>query len=99
MPTLHLILPLRGLAQGQARVEAEGATLRQLLDALEGRYPGLRARLIRPDGGLREQVRLFVGDHDVRMLGGLEAPLEPGAEVRAIPVVRGGGLLDRAPRG
>jgi len=99
MAVIHLGLPLRGLLQGQSRVEVEAATVRQLLDALEARFPGVRARLIRPDGGMREQVRLFVGDHDVRMLGGLEAQLEPGAEVRAIPVVRGGGLLDRSGRG
>ena len=37
--------PLRTLTNGQAEVHAEGSSIRELIDNLEGRYQGLKERL------------------------------------------------------
>jgi sulfur-carrier protein len=45
---------------GQARVEAHGATLDQLLHDLDRRFPGIRFRVIDEQGGMRPHMRFFV---------------------------------------
>jgi sulfur-carrier protein len=81
---------LRKHTEGQKSVKAEGATLRELVDDLEHRYPGLGSALIDDDGHLRRFIQTYVNDEDVRFLGGMETPLEDGDEVSILPAVAGG---------
>ena len=46
---------LRDLTGGQERVSAAGETVREVIDALEERYPGMRERLCE-DGRLRPNI-------------------------------------------
>ena len=86
VPTL-----LRGQVGGAAVVEADGAgTLRQVLDDLEARYPGLKARIVTDDGSLHRFVNVYVNDEDVRYLGALETPVDEGDTVSILPAVAGG---------
>ncbi|MGH2408857.1 MAG: MoaD/ThiS family protein, partial [Chloroflexota bacterium] len=39
---------------------------------------------------LRRFINLFVGEEDVRFLGGLDTPLSDGAELSIVPAVAGG---------
>lgn len=80
---------LRSYTNGARTVSGEGATLSELLDNLEGKYPGLRERLV-DNGGLRRFVNVYVNDEDVRFLGGLETPLSAGDNVTVLPAVAGG---------
>ena len=81
---------LRQLTNGDAEVSATGATLHDLIEDLEGRHPGLRARLLDDTGGLRRFVNVYVDDEDVRFLDGLKTPISEGAKVSIIPAVAGG---------
>ena len=38
--------PLRKLTQNQEVVEAEGSTIRELINSLENNYPGLKERIV-----------------------------------------------------
>jgi molybdopterin synthase sulfur carrier subunit len=81
---------LRPHAGGEAVVEGEGTTLRQLLEDLESRYPGL-TRNLRGDGGeLHRFVNVYVNDEDVRYLGALETEIKEGDIVSILPAVAGG---------
>ena len=40
MPQVVVPAPYRGPTQGQGRIEVSGATVRECLLAVEGRYPG-----------------------------------------------------------
>lgn len=82
--------PLRRVTAGAAQVTGEGATVRELIDDLERRFPGVRERLCDEAGALRRFVNVFVGDEDIRFLQGLETALEDGAQVSIIPAVAGG---------
>lgn len=88
---------LRGHVDGAAEVHGEGATLRDLLDDLEHRYPGISARILTEDGRLHRFVNLYVNDEDVRYLGSLETGLQEGDTVSILPAVAGGcvGRSDR----
>ena len=74
---------------GLAKVEADGATLRAVIDDLVARHPGLADQLL-DDGGLRGFVNVFVDDEDVRYLDGFDTPVGDGAEVAILPAVAGG---------
>lgn len=45
-------LPLRSVTGDRSEVEAEGATVRDLLEDLERRFPGIRARVAETAGEL-----------------------------------------------
>jgi molybdopterin synthase sulfur carrier subunit len=81
---------LRTYTGGQNEVEASGHTVAHVLDSLEADYPGLKARIVDDSGALRRFVNVYVGDDDVRFIGGLEAEVPDGGKVSIIPAVAGG---------
>jgi MoaD family protein len=81
---------LRKHAGGEARVDADGATLRDLLSNLEGTYPGITKNVLTEDGGLHRFINVYVNDEDVRYLGSLETALQDGDVVSILPAVAGG---------
>jgi MoaD family protein len=81
---------LRKHAEGVPLVDAEGATLRELLADLERRYPGITKNVVTPDGGLHRFVNVYVNDEDVRYLGSLETAVSEGDTVSILPAVAGG---------
>ncbi|HET8658714.1 MAG TPA: MoaD/ThiS family protein [Micromonosporaceae bacterium] len=89
---IHVRIPtiLRSYTGGAKAVDGAGDTLAQLLSDLDTRYPGLRGRLLAPDGGLHRFVNVYVNDEDVRFLGALETKLSDGDTVTILPAVAGG---------
>jgi len=81
---------LRKHADGQARVQADGATLRELLGNLETAYPGITKNVLTEDGGLHRFINVYVNDEDVRYLGSLETELKDGDTISILPAVAGG---------
>ncbi len=80
---------LRNYTGGEKSVEGSGSTLEELFADLDGRYDGLRERLM--DGsGLRRFINVYLNDEDVRFLGGLSAPVSDGDTVTVLPAVAGG---------
>ena len=82
--------PLRAATDGVAEVDVEAASVQELIDGLERRYPGLQGRLRDESGELRRFVNLYVNGEDVRFLQGLETGLRPGDELSIVPAVAGG---------
>ena len=81
---------LRSLSDGASEVTVEGATVGEVLAALDQAHPGFRGRLFGDDGDLRRFVNVFVADEDVRFLKGLDTEVAPGTTVSIIPAVAGG---------
>ena len=81
---------LRKHAGGEARVQADGATLRELLGHLEETYPGITKNVLTEDGGLHRFINVYVNDEDVRYLGSLETELQDGDTISILPAVAGG---------
>ncbi|MEW6048091.1 MAG: MoaD family protein [Bacillota bacterium] len=88
--TVRIPQLLRNLTNGDREVQLEAATLREAIEALDRRYPGIRQRLLTGEGELLRYVNLFVNDQDVRLLSGLETPLPEGAEIAIVPAMAGG---------
>ena len=76
---------------GQRKVIPVSAeTVRDVIEALEREYPGLRFNICNETGELRSFVNIFVGTEDVRYLQGLDTPLSPGTTVHIFHSVAGG---------
>ena len=82
--------PLRTLTAGAAEVEVDASNVQGVIDALEGRYKGVKSRLCDEGGRLRSYVRVFVNGEDARGLGDAKAPLKPGDSVSIVPAIAGG---------
>jgi len=78
--------PLRSYTRS-AEVDADGATLAELLADLDRRYPGMRFRMIDEQDCLRRHMRIFINGEEVREL---DAALAPNAEVHIVQALSGG---------
>ena len=86
MPSL-----LQKLVGGAKEVESSGATIGQVVDKLESRHPGIKARLLEEDtGNLQPFVTIYLNDEDVRFLKELDTPVADGDTVLILPAVAGG---------
>jgi NAD(P)-dependent dehydrogenase (short-subunit alcohol dehydrogenase family)/molybdopterin converting factor small subunit len=88
MATVFIPAPFRDLSGGADRVDVGGKTVRQVVNALDERYPGMKARLCGADGALNPNVQVSV-DGYVTRIGMLEKVGE-ASEVHFIPAIAGG---------
>jgi sulfur-carrier protein len=90
--TIYIPGPLRAFSDGlpQVEIRSSPATLRDAMDELWRRYPGIRDRVVNEEGRLREHINIFVGKENVRYTGDFATKLAPGAEISILPAVSGG---------
>jgi MoaD family protein len=81
---------LRKYTGGEKAVEGAGTTVREVIDDLEGRHPGMRGAVVSDDGELRRFVNMYLNDEDIRFLGSLETPVADGDVLSILPAVAGG---------
>jgi molybdopterin converting factor small subunit len=81
---------LRTLTGGAGEVQADGATVGEVLKALDVAHPGFADRLFDDGGNLRRFVNVFLADEDVRFLDGLATPVSDGQTLSIVPAVAGG---------
>ena len=82
--------PLQKFTNEEASVSLEAASVDALIDALDGRYPGLKGRLCDEAGKLRRFLNVYVNSEDIRFLENQATDLSDGDEVRIVPAVAGG---------
>lgn len=88
--TFRVPVSLQKLTHDQARVEVEGTSVKQAIESLEQRHPGVRESLFDDQGNLRRFVNLFVNEDDIRNLQGQETPLKDGDQIYIVPAIAGG---------
>ncbi len=82
--------PLQKFTGNEASVELEAASVAELVEALEARFPGIRARLCDDGGKLRRFLNIYVNSEDIRFLDNETTALSDGDEVSIVPAVAGG---------
>ena len=90
--TFHIPGALRQFCEGRSQVDIEcgPAILHDALAELWRIYPGLRDRLVTEQGQLRAHINIFVGDENIRYLGGLATPVLADSVISIIPAISGG---------
>jgi len=82
--------PLQKLVGDKSEVQAEGATLREVVQSLAAQNEEFKTRLLDDSGELRRFVNVYVNEEDVRFLQKLDTPLKDGDEVSIVPAIAGG---------
>ena len=85
--TAYIPSALRSYTAQKGAVDAQGATLGEVLSALDRRYPGFRFRIITEQGTIRQHIRIFVNEEQVP---NLTAPLRPDDHIYIICALSGG---------
>jgi molybdopterin synthase sulfur carrier subunit len=87
MVTVWIPALMRDLTGGESQVSVSGETVRELIENLEERYPGMEARLCE-EGRVRPNISVVV---DGRVSNqGLRQKLTDGSEVHFLPAISGG---------
>lgn len=68
------------------RVELEACTVREIVEALEQRWPGMGDRICDSRPAIRKHINVFVDGSRAK----LETALPPGAEVFILTAISGG---------
>ena len=91
-PSIHVSFPaaLRPRIGNRTSVMVAGGSIREVIDALEQAFPGLRFSLCSEDGKLRPYVNIFLERENIRYLQGLDTPVLAGARLHILPSVAGG---------
>ena len=82
--------PLRKHTAGAEIVEVEAGTVQEVIERLEGKYPGIRKSICDESGGLRRFINIYVDGEDVRFLQNLSTTARDGAEIAIVPAISGG---------
>jgi len=79
--------PLRSYTDQARVVEANGATVGDLLLDLDAQFPGIRFRMVDEQDTIRKHMKVFVNDESVRDLA---TPLAAADEVTIMQALSGG---------
>jgi len=88
MATVWVPSLLQNLTHGESTVTVPGRTLREVINNLEPRYPGLKDRLLDDEGQLRPEIAAAI-DGETEHYGMLE-PVRENSEIQFIPAIGGG---------
>jgi sulfur-carrier protein len=89
MTAVRIPPTLRAEVGGARELDADGATVAEVLDDLVDRYPPLAAQLLQ-DGELAPFVNVYLGGEDVRTREGLDTRVDDGDQLILLPAMAGG---------
>ena len=89
-PVVRVPGTLLELSDGADEIAVSATTVREALAALRGEHPRLVGELLAEPEKVNPYINLYVGEDDIRGLGGLDARLGPGDELIILPALAGG---------
>ena len=90
MSTVKIPPVLRSSTGGAKEVEADGATVGEVLNALAEAHPATKSQLFSEDGELNRYVNVYLNDEDVRVLDGLDTAVKDSDTLVILPAMAGG---------
>ena len=85
--TVNIPAALWSYTKNTSEVDVSGSSLREVMAALETRFPGLRFRVIDEQDQIRTHMKLFVNTESAR---DLDHPVRPSDEVTIVCALSGG---------
>lgn len=87
--SVSVLIPsqLSAYTDGATRVAAVGATVDEVLEDLDARFPGIRFRVVDEQDRVRRHMRIFVGLKETRTVG---LAVADGDEVLIFGALSGG---------
>ena len=87
MARVFIPIPMRKLTEGQPEVDIPGATLRELIENMEQRFPGTKEQLVEDDDLIDGLAAIVDGEATII---GLRQKLTDDAEIHFLPAIAGG---------
>jgi molybdopterin synthase sulfur carrier subunit len=86
MPVVRLRAPLSELAGGRRELQLDGATVAEVLKALEREHPDVRGWILDEHGAIREHINVFVN----REYGREDTAVDESDRLHVLPAISGG---------
>lgn len=86
MPVVRLRAPLSELAGGRRELQLDGATVAEVLQALEREHPDVRGWILDEHGAIREHINVFVN----REYGREDTAVDESDRLHVLPAISGG---------
>ncbi len=90
MPLIKIPPVLRASTGGEKEVSAQGSDVGSVLRSLADAHPETKGQLFGEDGALNRYVNVYLNDEDVRVLDGLETPVQESDMLVILPAMAGG---------
>ncbi len=87
---VHIPGPLRDYTKGESDVEIDAKSVREVLDVLNNKFPGIKGRICDEHGEIRRFVNIFVNEENVMQEKGINTEVRDGDEVYVLPSIAGG---------
>ncbi len=87
MPIVAIPALMRKLTDGEEHVSIPGTTLRDIIDNLERRYPGIQERLCE-EGRVKPGIAVYI--NGILTREGLREHVDTDAEIHFLPAISGG---------
>jgi molybdopterin synthase sulfur carrier subunit len=81
---------LRPSVGGEKELNADGSSVREVLEVIAASHPEARAQLLGSDGELNRYVNVYLNDEDVRVLDGLDTAVGEQDTLVILPAMAGG---------
>jgi sulfur-carrier protein len=82
--------PLMKLTDNKSEVEAQGATITDILNNMESQFAGIKERICDENGAPRRFINIYLNEEDIRFLDGESTAVKDGDEISIIPAIAGG---------
>jgi sulfur-carrier protein len=86
VPVVRLRAPLSELAGGNRELQLDGATVGEVLEALEREHPDVRGWILDEHGAIREHINVFVN----RDYGRVDTAVGENDRLHVLPAISGG---------
>ena len=90
MSTVKIPPVLRASDGGAKEVEADGASVGDVLRSLAEQHPATESQLFSEEGELNRYVNVYLNDEDVRVLDGLDTGVSDSDTIVILPAMAGG---------
>lgn len=90
MAKLIIPTPLRKFTDNQPSLEASGNTVNDAMEQLALTYPDLKKQLFDDQGKLRNFIKVYVGDEDIKGLNNGETQVANDTVISIVPAIAGG---------
>lgn len=88
--SVYIPSPFRRITAMRERVQVEGSTVGEVLDAVEALYPGF-ADLVYGEGRqVPTHINVYLNNQEIHELAGVDTPVSEGDQVAVIPALAGG---------
>lgn len=88
--TVRVPTSLRKLTGDAELLELESGSVIDIINDMEAKHPGIKAKVCDDSGELRRFVNIYVDGEDIRFLSGKNTVVENGKEMSIVPSIAGG---------